>query len=78
MIQLTVKVVSLVLAKGEFFGIKLSPLQLATQYHAQFDQGIQTFNRPLYRKLNSHFLSLYVSYSSRGEKLLKYQLNSST
>ena len=77
MIQLTVEVVSLVLAKGEFFGIKLSPLQLATQYHAQFDQVIETF-RPLYRKLNSHFLSLYVSYSSRGEKLLKYQLNSST
>lgn len=57
-----------------FWNKTVTSLQIATQYQAQFDQGIKTF-RLLYRKLNSHFLCLYFAYSSSGEMLLKYQLN---
>ena len=38
-----------------------------------------TFNplSPKIKKLNSHFLSLFISYRSSGKKLIKYQVNSS-
>ena len=33
--------------------------------------------KPLDQNLNSHLLPLFVSYRSNGEKLIKYQVNSS-
>ena len=33
--------------------------------------------RPQDQNLNSHLLPLFVSYRSNGEKLIKYQVNSS-